>query len=674
MKDPLQMQETPYEVLGVSLTAQRSEIDAAFKKGVATGGDLVKKRTAWTTLSKSVERALVDVFLYKENYVHQLIPRIHEDISQLLNRRMDVALAWSNIQKKLFPHYPSTHSLALLWYWWTLYCEYEQWASLNNEPFDKKDNCAEPPPFEQLWRNTICHWVYLIKSDDFWRKFIQLRASQGVIFKDENIKYLSQKVEDHFINLLHTFSEKYRNIGDNTSIKRYQKYERLFLTEIKSAKRLRQEGVYTTNQEKQSRINCGRMMLESVGLLDSIKKRLQEQIQEDLNNDKLISLLFILSPFADIMMLVERKKFDEAIEEIKRLSKEQQRQEEIARILAKVYLEKGRQYFELEQFDTAFDSWKEGLKTNKLYSEIKEIIVSCCQKKAGLSQKKNLDLVIHILESAIQVISNVKLKKLLSNAYCERGIQRILEAQKVQKQRQQEWVDKQGSKKRVKNEFKNGVSDLRTAVEMDPSNKRADGQLAIGEGLLSDLDFFDIYDDMNNKRHALAAEKLRFFIKQHPRNKKAKEILQACETYLCYFCKGVKNAPDDKAAYKVKMYGNVQHVFSRIQWKTLDVTVPRCPRCKSVHTKGSIVNGFFIILGICLGLGPCVTISDEPGTGILGPVVFAVIIAVFVGIGHAISGTFSKGVTNESTGNQYPTVKEMISRGWSIGEKPPNVQ
>ena len=97
----------------------------------------------------------MDLFLYHEPFLNQLIPSIDGDGTQLRDNRMDIAQVWSNIQKQAFPKFAATHGLALLWYTWALYCE--------EENFSKKEKFTSAPPLTQLWSNTISHWVYLMK-------------------------------------------------------------------------------------------------------------------------------------------------------------------------------------------------------------------------------------------------------------------------------------------------------------------------------------------------------------------------------------------------------------------------------------------------------------------------------------------------------------------------------
>jgi tetratricopeptide (TPR) repeat protein len=135
VKDPLQ-EKDPYEMLGISEGADKKEVETAFKRCIASGHSVKEATWARNILNNPVERSFYDLFRYDENFLSQLRPRLTVDM--LLQKRKQIAESWSIIQKKLFPHIPSTHSLAVLWYWWSLYREEELLASVMQTPFNRK--------------------------------------------------------------------------------------------------------------------------------------------------------------------------------------------------------------------------------------------------------------------------------------------------------------------------------------------------------------------------------------------------------------------------------------------------------------------------------------------------------------------------------------------------------
>jgi hypothetical protein len=123
-------------MLGISEGADKKEVETAFKRCIASGHSVKEATWARNILNNPVERSFYDLFRYDENFLSQLRPRLTVDM--LLQKRKQIAESWSIIQKKLFPHIPSTHSLAVLWYWWSLYREEELLASVMQTPFNRK--------------------------------------------------------------------------------------------------------------------------------------------------------------------------------------------------------------------------------------------------------------------------------------------------------------------------------------------------------------------------------------------------------------------------------------------------------------------------------------------------------------------------------------------------------
>lgn len=140
------------------------------------------------------------------------------------------------------------------------------------------------------------------------------------------------------------------------------------------------------------------------------------------------------------------------------------------------------------------------------------------------------------------------------------------------------------------------------------------------------------------------------------------------EYATCWFC-GTAPADED-SVINVMVHGNVQRnrkwSGTQVQWQKVPVPVPRCAACKSAHKQKSVLkNGgmiaawiFAIVLGIAIG-------SFWVGVITLG---------IFIAAAYGLAAlTFPKGIKPESHKNEFRTVKEMLSKGWKIGEKPEGV-
>jgi tetratricopeptide (TPR) repeat protein len=441
MRDPLQKNESPYEILKVSDNAEKKEIDAAFKSAIKTGRNIKELTDAWRTLGKAVERGLTDVFLFNKSFIKQLTPNLEGNSSLLLNKRDQITNEWKITQKRLFPHASSTHSLALCCYRWAVYLEEEQLAALEKEPFPKEDSLPESPPLEELWSDTIAFWVFLINSDEFWQEWRNSQENfSAYLSSDNDINLVRQRLESHFVNRFHSLGEKYMSHGDKASAARFREYELFFVTEMKTAKRLKETGLQLTRGGKRFVISCGQIMLQKLGILENIQKQLEVFIKSRPRDAKLQELAASLSPYANISILIDNKKFEDAIKAITSLPPEQQKKTDVLRLLAKAYLEKGKQDFSLNQFDKALDNWKKGLATGELKQDIQKTMQSECKAKATSLQRSDPETAIKLMEKALKIAPNKDLNLTLAEILAQAGIGKVLEIQKKLKKAKKKHV------------------------------------------------------------------------------------------------------------------------------------------------------------------------------------------------------------------------------------------
>lgn len=140
------------------------------------------------------------------------------------------------------------------------------------------------------------------------------------------------------------------------------------------------------------------------------------------------------------------------------------------------------------------------------------------------------------------------------------------------------------------------------------------------------------------------------------------------EYTTCWFCGG--DCTDRDSSVTVMMHGNVERertfAGTQVRWQYLPVIVPRCVKCKSAHKQskawktGGTIAAF--VLAILIGIA-----SNNFWVGV---VTLGLIIAAAYGFAAV---TFPKEVKQESYKNGFRTVKEMLSRGWTIGGRPSDV-
>jgi tetratricopeptide (TPR) repeat protein len=518
MKDPLQIalkarEKDPYEILEVSEIATIEEINRAFKNCVGSGRNVRDATWARNILINPTDRAFYDLFRYNEDFVKNLRP-ILKDNESLLKERKRFAEGWSKIQKKLFPDIFSTHSLAVLWYWWTLYREEELWSSINREPFNKmqvspfSESSEEPFQFKKFgqilaevysidelactidrlkrenpgcveshlregdiqewlanvlgeaelafildkiydpdaaynkimayilkkfWEKTISNWVFLINSEDFLKRWIE-QKSRIYNISSNSIEGIQQRLKDHFISKFHNFRERYQNIGDSLSAQRYKEYDDLFSIEMRVAQLMVEEEIRVSKKETRVPkngnsivISCGPIMLKQIEMLTEVQAQVEKALNTYPESKNLKELLELISPYSSLITLLKNGRFDEVIQTIKKLPKSEQKKKEILKILARAYLEKGKQHFNSKQYEEAFECWKEALKTKEIQQEIKQEIVSYCKKEIS-SQRSDLDLAIKLLKEAINLTQDEELKLILAEMLNIKGVELINKA------------------------------------------------------------------------------------------------------------------------------------------------------------------------------------------------------------------------------------------------------
>lgn len=528
MKDPLQIEKTPYEILNVDEVVDDEKIFEAFKNSIEEPDCNIEKiRGARNTLAKTTERAFVNVFLYKERYLNKLVPNVISNNSYLLDKRKDTAESWLNINRKTFPNIASIHSLAVLWYWWAIYYENKQLSAGEKTSSDKKNLISNSFPIDTIWSNIISNWVFITKSKDFWCDFFNADECKWIVGNLDTYS-LCLKLESKFTNIFNSFIEKYRNQGDTKSVERFREYELMLSNEKSTAEEMYNMGINITKEKKSFPIYFGRMMLEQVGLLSEVQEQVKKFVR--VNPDRKVkSIVKCLSESWAIAGLIDGRKYDEAIQMIKNLPSKERSKKEVIELLASAYYKKGKQYFSLDNYKDAKSCWKEAVKSGGASSEIKEGIIKSCSSKAASLQNSDRDTAIEILELALEIVTDEGLKKVLSNIYVQRGVVNINKAINGYK-------ENKVTQKSVRESIEKGIKDIKKAVELNPTNSFANEQLRNAGAILKDIEMIlkesklptDVMTAIKGKQWEYAISKLKAILNREPKNKPAKEFMALC--------------------------------------------------------------------------------------------------------------------------------------------------
>lgn len=136
----------------------------------------------------------------------------------------------------------------------------------------------------------------------------------------------------------------------------------------------------------------------------------------------------------------------------------------------------------------------------------------------------------------------------------------------------------------------------------------------------------------------------------------------------CFFCGN--NAPNLNSTYSNTIYKETSRSYfprRSVQFSCRNVSIPRCDKCKDIHTAGS--DSVKLVVIVCLIIGGIVGAFTEDHRFILGGIIGAVI-GWIIGKGIESNKYSAKGIkdTSSSTIGSYPSVSEYIKQGWTFSK------
>ncbi|MBI4260016.1 MAG: hypothetical protein HY658_05575 [Actinobacteria bacterium] len=403
MKDPLQVEETPYEVLGIGPEAGDGEVDAAWRAAMA-GGDPERATAAWQVLKRPLDRAILDVLHYEDGSLGQLDPSPLDDPGSLELANRDVtAAAWEEHLQARFPELGTLHCLAVLWYWWA---RRESEADTGDGPV--------PVPSE-LWEGAIACWASLIATEGFWvpRWGPDLAADVG------------GGIERLLRDRLDELSRERGGGGEGAEAERYRALELAFTTELRTARAL---GSTAFGDRFGS---SGPMLLERVGLLDTVATEVERALEGAPGDPELSLLREVLSPYARISILIEEGRVDEALDAIDQLPEEAREGEMLQTLHARALILRGEQQADLGDPEVAMDSWSLAIRTAPREDESAEARANVArltrERAAALSEDR--EAAIALLERGESLTGDPSLRSMLAELLFERGVEAINAAQ-----------------------------------------------------------------------------------------------------------------------------------------------------------------------------------------------------------------------------------------------------
>jgi len=138
----------------------------------------------------------------------------------------------------------------------------------------------------------------------------------------------------------------------------------------------------------------------------------------------------------------------------------------------------------------------------------------------------------------------------------------------------------------------------------------------------------------------------------------------------CWYCK--KNPADESSAVEVKMHGEVTrtrtYLRTNIQWRKMNIKVPRCTECKSIHEKKS-QKKFWGGLGIFAGIILAILVGTLTESG--WAAFFVLVVCITAGfVIPAVTQPKTLEIKAYGYWSEFPQIKRQQAQGWAIGEKP----
>ncbi|MDS4031399.1 MAG: hypothetical protein RKO66_15200 [Candidatus Contendobacter sp.] len=467
MKDPLQKQPTPYEILSVSPDATAKEIDDAFKKGLGKSKNVKQKQDARQfLLNRPLDRALLNLFLYDDAVLEKLDPNpLHDPDALDVSRRAETARKWrKQFRHNAFPDPGIARALGILWYWSA--CQTSERFAETGEQGDE----GGIPAWQDSWESAMGYWAFVITTPDFWAE----NRPPPSLSQDD----IRAGVQQRIASDLHRFTQLQRDAGHAEAADRFQQLEMDLARELETAKTL---------LDAEAKINkkflcLGNMMLVRMGLVEQIVAYIDERLGNPSPKDtkKFLDLLHKLkedlSSYGKIATLVRNGRFEAAINQIESLSPNERELPEVLGFEAQARFQFGQQLASVNKLDEALACWERALQcaqSDNLRREIAEAAETACINVS--TQNPPRDEAIHVFESGLRIAPHSeKLRLRLADLLTQRGIDAVNEAKKKAEKEGQPSEETLGMAKR-------GIADLRRAAKELGSERAAEQYKAARE-------------------------------------------------------------------------------------------------------------------------------------------------------------------------------------------------
>ena len=422
VRDPLQTEQTPYDVLGILMDATNSEVDQAVAKGLVKRPKDAKKFTEARRIlvSDRPRRALIDLFYYSGAALNTIAPNaVNDHVVLEPNARVATAEAWAQILQNKFPNLDAAHCLAVLHYWWAL------WQEVGCGGCTRADSTR---PLIEVWEKAIACWSMIVASDQFWN-------NGHASMPQDVLGTVRKAVEERLRTDLGNLEQKHRGNGGAANAGLYRELELDLTLEMRAAVLMANKGKgWIKLKTSPTPLCCGQLMLQQMGLLDSVRSTIKRMLNQHSSPD-LQALDAALSDLAKPEELIRRGKPDLALERLDRITSEQARSyPDFKRLRALALYELGKQREGSRDFEAAIDCWEASLGCSPpadLNSRIKDRVISTCVAQGSAMRSNERERGVALLEHGLRLVDEASVKLTLAELLTDRGIECINQAQEA---------------------------------------------------------------------------------------------------------------------------------------------------------------------------------------------------------------------------------------------------
>jgi len=586
MRDPADLVSSPYEVLGLPVTATQKEINDALAPFLRDPEKKPRMREAMEArkrLTDPIERLTADFFQY------DLLPGESPEVEGLLRagKRTELADRWEKARANKVGADPRVdHNLGVL-YWWSAVAGEAYLART------AKASAEDSRKIDSLWLRAIPNLVFVAYLPGHWEAAQARLKSFGCTLAsgDEVAPHARRRILDEAAVRMGAYAASAQEKGDAALQQRWSGLRTHFDVERTSTEELAQlirEGHFKDLRP------CGPLLAAMFNGREFIYSRLSSG---QVPRERVAKLLTYFSPVGRVQLLVDEQRFDEALATLDALPADARERGEARALYATALAARAKILLAKEEtIDAgAKELGKAAVHARKAGdASVKKIVETGKDIAAGWINVADYEKAISLLEPLYDALSDVSVRDLLVVAYCDRGSIRVM----------------QGRDTRDLPILLDGVKDLETSVQYDTSYKRGWEYLDVARRLvveeLAKVGYVDLSVEMALgalKNQKTETKTLLERVKtQKPQRKAILVTLsdQSATSGLSYStppmcsCCADANPAMKRTINGERRSGNMKH--------TLSVSVPYCKECND-HAKGEGARfgaGCFAFIGMAV--------------------------------------------------------------------------